>query len=81
MTWPGLTSKNVQKYLAKSEFTAMGHLDQKRQNVKSTKLEKIRGLNPVPPTRRTPKKNAVVAGTVPAEPTGKKSWIRQGSLL
>ena len=37
-TWPGLTSKLVLKHLPKSIATAKGHLQQDRQNIRSTKL-------------------------------------------
>jgi hypothetical protein len=33
----GLTQANVKKYLPKSTSTALGHLDQKRKNIQSTK--------------------------------------------
>jgi hypothetical protein len=36
-TWPMLTRANVTKHLPKSEATPMGHLDQKRKNIQSTK--------------------------------------------
>jgi hypothetical protein len=37
ITWPGLTTANVRRYLPKSEATAKGHLDQQRKNLRSTK--------------------------------------------
>jgi hypothetical protein len=36
-TWPGLTDDLVRKHLPKSVATVKGHLDQQRQNVRSTK--------------------------------------------
>ncbi len=36
-TWPSFTVQNVQRHLEKSTATAMGHLDQKRRNIRSTK--------------------------------------------
>ena len=36
-SWPGLTAKAIRKYLPKSEATIRGHMDQTRQNVRSTK--------------------------------------------
>jgi hypothetical protein len=36
-SWPGLTSTAVRKLLPKSMATAMGHRDQQRKNVRSTK--------------------------------------------
>jgi hypothetical protein len=35
-TWPGLTPELVRKYLPPSPATAKGHLDQQRQNLRST---------------------------------------------
>jgi hypothetical protein len=39
-SWPGLTSKAVRQLLPKSMETAMGHLDQQRKNLRSTKVAK-----------------------------------------
>lgn len=36
-TWPKLTESNIKKYLQPSLATALGHLDQSRQNQQSTK--------------------------------------------
>ena len=36
-TWPMFTSHNIKKYLPKSEATTMGHLDQQRKNIQSTR--------------------------------------------
>jgi hypothetical protein len=36
-TWPMFTAKEIQKYLPKSVATTMGHLDQQRKNLRSTK--------------------------------------------
>jgi hypothetical protein len=35
-TWPSVTVENVRKYLGKSDATAKGHLNQIRQNIRST---------------------------------------------
>jgi hypothetical protein len=35
-TWPGLTEDAINKYLKMKPSTAMGHMDQKRQNIRST---------------------------------------------
>eukprot|EP00957_Ditylum_brightwellii_P159048 12105122-Ditylum_brightwellii.AAC.1 len=37
VTWPGLTAANVRKYLPRSRATSQGNLEQKRQNIASTK--------------------------------------------
>jgi hypothetical protein len=51
-TWPTFTVQEVQKFLPKSTATAMGHLDQQRKNLKSTrkkhkpkKVEDNKGIN------------------------------------
>jgi hypothetical protein len=36
-TWPGLTTANVRRHLPKSMATTLGHLDQERKNLRSTK--------------------------------------------
>jgi hypothetical protein len=36
-TWPGLTVESINKHLKSTTATAMGHMNQKRQNVRSTK--------------------------------------------
>ena len=36
MRWPGLIAARVRKHLAKSEMTAMGHLKQVQQGIRST---------------------------------------------
>jgi hypothetical protein len=41
ITWPGFTSQNVHKFLTRSFSTALGHLDQKRKNIQSSKPNKI----------------------------------------
>jgi hypothetical protein len=49
ITWPGLTTANVRRYLPKSEATAKGHLDQQRKNLRSTKQNLKRGGSRLPP--------------------------------
>ena len=36
-TWPGVTVEAIQQYLPKSEATTLGHLDQQRKNIQSTR--------------------------------------------
>ena len=38
-SWPGLTTAAINKYLPQSIHTAMGHLDQERKNLRSTKSD------------------------------------------
>jgi hypothetical protein len=35
-TWPSVTVENVRNYLPKSDATAKGHMNQIRQNIRST---------------------------------------------
>jgi hypothetical protein len=35
-TWPGLTEDAINKYLKLTPATAMGHMNQKQQNIRST---------------------------------------------
>ena len=37
-TWPSVTINAIQRYLPKSEATMLGHLNQQRKNIQSTKL-------------------------------------------
>jgi hypothetical protein len=37
--WPGLNEHNVEKYLSKCTSTAKGHLNQQRQNARTTKIK------------------------------------------
>ena len=36
-TWPMMTADNISKHLPQSEATSIGHMDQKRKNIRSTK--------------------------------------------
>jgi hypothetical protein len=38
-SWPGLNEHSVEKYLSKSTSTAKGHLNQHRQNARTTKIK------------------------------------------
>jgi hypothetical protein len=38
-SWPGLNEPTVEKYLSKSTSTAKGHLNQQRQNARTTKIK------------------------------------------
>jgi hypothetical protein len=38
-SWPELNEHNVEKYLSKSTSTAKGHLNQQRQNARTTKIK------------------------------------------
>jgi hypothetical protein len=38
-SWPGLNEHTVEKYVSKSTSTAKGHLNQQRQNARTTKIK------------------------------------------
>jgi hypothetical protein len=40
-TWPSVTVENVRKYLGKSDATTKGHLNQMRQNIRSTQQPEV----------------------------------------
>jgi hypothetical protein len=39
ITWPGLTEDAINKHLKLAPATAMGHMNQRRQNIRSTTKE------------------------------------------
>jgi hypothetical protein len=41
VTWPGLTEDAIHKHLKLTPVTAMGHINQRRQNIRSTSKAKI----------------------------------------
>jgi hypothetical protein len=45
-TWPGLNEHSVEKYLSKSTSTTKGHLNQQRQNARTTKSKDAELLDP-----------------------------------
>jgi hypothetical protein len=47
MTWPGLTEEAIHKHLKLTPATAMGHMNQRRQNIRSTSKTPVED---VPPT-------------------------------
>jgi hypothetical protein len=44
-SWPGLNEHSVEKYLSKSISTAKGHLNQQRQNARTTKIKEAQLLD------------------------------------
>ena len=40
-SWPGVTKTAINKFLPKLMHTAMGHLDQERKNLRSTKVKEL----------------------------------------
>jgi hypothetical protein len=45
LSWPGLTEHDVEKYLSKSTATTKGHLNQQRQNARTTQIKSINESN------------------------------------
>jgi hypothetical protein len=45
LSWPGLTEHAVEKYLSKSTATTKGHLNQQRQNARTTQIKSINASN------------------------------------
>ena len=43
-SWPGLTPQIISKHLPVQAVTVQGHLHQERQNLQSTKSEKIKKI-------------------------------------
>jgi hypothetical protein len=41
ITWPGLTEQSINKHLKLTPATAMGHMNQRRQNIRSTSKNSI----------------------------------------
>jgi hypothetical protein len=41
ITWPGLTEDAINKHLKLTPATAMGHMSQRRQNIRSTSKASI----------------------------------------
>jgi hypothetical protein len=41
ITWPGLTEDTINKHLKLTPATAMGHMNQRRQNIRSTSKAQI----------------------------------------
>jgi hypothetical protein len=44
-SWPGLNEHSFEKYLSKSTSTAKGHLNQQRQNARTTKIKDTQVLD------------------------------------
>jgi hypothetical protein len=45
-SWPGLNEYTVENYLSKSTYTTKGHLNQQRQNARTTKIKYAQLLDP-----------------------------------
>jgi hypothetical protein len=60
ITWPGLTEDAIHKHLKLTPATAMGHMNQRRQNIRSTSKTPIAG-EPTPDTDLGTKTHLVYA--------------------
>jgi hypothetical protein len=63
ITWPGLTEDAINKYLKLTPATAMGHINQRRQNIRSTSKTPIAN-QPTPDTDLGTKTHLVYAVVV-----------------
>jgi hypothetical protein len=65
-SWPGFNEQNVEKYLSKSTSTAKGHLNQQRQNARTTKIKDAEKIDPVPDPDHGLKTQYIYAATIDA---------------
>jgi hypothetical protein len=65
-SWPGLNEHNVEKYLSKATSTAKGHLNQQRQNARTTKIKDAQSLDSVNDQDYGIKTQFVYAATIDA---------------
>jgi hypothetical protein len=65
-SWPGLNEQNVEKHLSKSTSTAKGHLNQKRQNARTTKIKDAELIDPEPDLDHGIKTQYIYAATIDA---------------
>ena len=73
-TWPGVTVEAIKQYLPKSEATTLGHLDQQRKNIQSTKTQDDdqHNMHTPSPLDQGMRTHALYAATISYnQPTGK----------
>jgi hypothetical protein len=70
ITWPGLTEDAINKHLKLTPATGMGHMNQRRQNIRSTSKEPIEKQQP-PDTDLGTKTHLVYVGQLYTDLTGK----------
>jgi hypothetical protein len=63
-SWPGLTEHAVEKHLSKSASTTKGHLNQQRQNARTTKIKDAKVIVPDPDIDHGVKTQFVYAATI-----------------
>jgi hypothetical protein len=66
LSWPGVNEHNVEKYLSKSTSTAKGHLNQQRQNARTTKIKDAELIDQDPDPDLGIKTQYVYAATIDA---------------
>jgi hypothetical protein len=65
-SWPGLTQQAVEKHRSKSTSTAKGHLNQQRQNARTTKIKDPKVIITEPDLDQGIKTQFVYAATIDA---------------
>jgi hypothetical protein len=65
-SWPGLTEHAVEKHLSKSAATTKGHLNQQRQNARTTKVKPTKAINQETDIDHGIKNQFVYAATIDA---------------
>jgi hypothetical protein len=65
-SWPGLNEQNVEKYLSKSTSTSKGHLNQQRQNARTTKIKDAELIDSEPDPDHGIKTQYIYAATIDA---------------
>jgi hypothetical protein len=65
-SWPGLTEHAVEKHLSKSTSTTKGHLNQQRQNARTTKIKDAKVIVTEPDLDHGNKTQFVYAATIDA---------------
>jgi hypothetical protein len=65
-SWPGLNEQRVEKYLSKSTSTTKDHLNQQRQNARTTKIKDAELLDPESDPDHGIKTQFVYAATIDA---------------
>jgi hypothetical protein len=63
-SWPGLTEHAVEKHLSKSTSTTKGHLNQQRQNARTTKIKDAKVIVTEPDLDHVIKTQFVYAATI-----------------
>jgi hypothetical protein len=84
-SWPGLNEHSVEKYLSKSTSTAKVHLNQKRQNARTTKIKNAQQLESEADLDHGIKTQYVYAATIDAgqiytDQTGRFPVIHHGTI-